>query len=155
LVLAAIPYTDNFTKEFYPEIMNLKLFATCCFAAVFLFSCGSKQGALKEYIRNADSASIAFYINDSTTHIIIKDKESIEKLGGYIDGEPMQPKKCKDSGSIWFYEGGKKKMQIDFSINPECSFFTYMMNDKIFAKQMSEDATQYLNSVKDIATDTF
>jgi len=132
--------------------MNWKIIATCCLLAAILFSCGNKDGSLKEYIKNADSASIAFYVGDSTTQIVIKDKSAIEKLGSYIDGKRIEPLKCSDSGSIWFYEGGKKKMQVDFSINPECSFFSYMMNDKIFAKVMSEDATLYLNSVKDIAT---
>ena len=134
--------------------MNWKLIVTCCLLITILFSCGSNHGSIKNYIKNADSASIAFYSKDSTVHIVIKDKTSIEKLGGYIDGEGMEPKKCTDSGSIWFYEGGKKKMQVDFSINPDCSFFTYMMNDKIYAKAMSDAATEYLNSVKLIAIGT-
>lgn len=150
-VLPSITSTGIFTKDFTPQMMNWRLIATCCFLAV-AFSCGEKQGSLKEYIKNADSASIAFYINDSTTQIVIKDKASIEKLGSFIDGKGIEPQKCADTGSIWFYEAGKKKMQVDFSINPECSYFSYMMNDKIFAKVMSDNATQYLNSVKEIAT---
>lgn len=120
-----------------------------------LSSCGAKKGSVKEYVRNADSASIAFYATaDSMQKIIIKDKTTIDKLGEYIDGTPIDPGKCTESGSIWFYEGTRKKMQVDFSMNGDCNYFSYMMNDQVYAKSMSSDATKYLNGIKEIASDT-
>jgi hypothetical protein len=134
--------------------MNRKL--TIIFSLAIIFSgCSSKNNSVREYVKNADSASIAFYASsDSSSRIVIKDKSTIKKLGEYIDGKPMQPGKCSDSGSIWFYEGTRKKMQVDFSLNSGCNYFSYMMNDKIYAKTMSEDATQYLNGIMEIASDT-
>src|SRR5688500_4136051 len=118
--------------------------------------CNSKNISVKEYIRNSDSASIAFYVkSDSVNTIRIKDKTSIQKLGSYIDdGKTMENGKCADNGSIWFYEGQKKKMQVDFSLNTECSYFSYMMNDKIYARSMSAEATKYMNGMMEIATDS-
>ncbi len=126
-------------------------------ALVFLIaSCGPKPSTIKDYVKNSDSASIAFYQmgKDSNTQIVIKDKVSIEKLGNYINGKPMDPQKCTDNGSIWFYEGGKKKMQVDFSLNGDCNYFSYMMNDKIYAKTMGEEASKYLTGIMEIATDS-
>ncbi len=124
---------------------------------LLLAACGSPKGSVKEYVRNADSASIAFYAKadrDSSDKIVITDKLTISKLGEYIDGTPVEPSKCAETGSIWFYEGTRKKMQVDFTMTDECSHFTYMMNDQLFAKSMSADATKYLKGIKDIATDS-
>jgi hypothetical protein len=135
--------------------MNFKLLSCISLVVLFFTSCGDGKGSIKEYIKNADSASIAFYITkDSTAQIIIRDKASIEKLGGYMEGKGTEPVKCSDTGSIWFYESGKKKLQVDFSINSGCSYFSYMMNDKIYSKLMTEDATEYMNSVLQIASAT-
>jgi len=117
----------------------------------FTLSCGRSGSPVSEYVKHSDSVSVAFFVNDSTVHIQIKDKTSIQKLGSYIDGETIERGKCTDTGSIWFYENGKKKMQVDFSINPDCSYFSYMMNDKMFAKVMSEEANSYLTGIKKIA----
>ncbi len=45
-------------------------------------------------------------------------------------------------------------MEVGFSMNGDCNYFSYMMNDKIYAKTMSEDATKYLSGIKEIATDS-
>jgi hypothetical protein len=136
--------------------MNSKclLFFLCL--TILGFGCGPKHISVKDYVRNSDSASIAFYQrSDSVNTIRIKDKTSIQKLGSYIDaGKTMENGKCVDNGSIWFYEGQKKKMQVDFSLNSDCSYFSYMMNDKIYARTMSAEATKYLNGMMEIATDS-
>lgn len=120
-----------------------------------LASCGVKHSTLKDYLKNADSASIAFYDQTQpSTQILVKDKVTITKLGNYIDGHTIERQKCADNGSIWFYESGKKKMQVDFSLNGDCNSFTYMMNDKMYSKSMSEDATKYLSTVKTIASES-
>jgi hypothetical protein len=118
--------------------------------------CGPRHISIKEYIRNSDSASIAFFQkSDSVNTIRIKDKISIQKLGSYIDdGKTMENGKCQEDGSIWFYEGQKKKMEVGFSLNNDCNYFSYMMNDKIYARTMSPEATRYLNGIMEIATDT-
>ena len=133
--------------------MNWKCVSFFSISIFFLLSCGAKHSSIKEYVKNADSASIAFYEKgDHATQIIIHDKVTIEKLGNYIDGKGIEPQKCTDNGSIWFYESGKKKMQVDFSLNGDCNFFSYIMNDNLISKSMSEDANKYLSSVKDIAS---
>jgi len=135
--------------------MNVKSKVYIYLLLFTLAACGTKTGSVKEYVRNADSASIAFYATaDSSQKIVIKDKVTIDKLGEYIDGTPMEPGKCTESGSIWFYEGTRKKMQVDFSLNGDCNYFSYMMNDKVYSKSMSADATKYLNGIKDIALDS-
>lgn len=133
--------------------MNCKMVNFFLVSLFFLLSCGVKHITAEDYIKNTDSASISFYDKgDSATQIILRDKASIEKLGNYIDGRGIEPQKCANNGSIWFYKSGKKKMQVDFSLNDGCTFFSYMMNDKLFSKSMSEDANKFLNSVKDIAS---
>jgi hypothetical protein len=118
-------------------------------------SCGDKHSSIRDYLKNADSASIAFfYEGDRTVQIIIRDKISLEKLCEMIDGKSLDPLKCSETGSIWFYEGGKKKMQVDFSINPECNNFSYMMNDKLYSKIMTDEASEYIKIVKQIATES-
>jgi hypothetical protein len=135
--------------------MKRKLVIFFSLVIMIASACSSKNISVKDYIRNSDSASIAFYKSDSINTIRIKDKISIQKLGGYIDaGKTMENGKCQDDGSIWFYEGQKKKMQVDFSLNNECSYFSYMMNDKIYARSMSAEATKYLNGIMEIATDS-
>jgi hypothetical protein len=118
--------------------------------------CSPKHISVKDYIRNSDSASIAFFQrSDSVNTIKIKDKTSIQKLGSFIDaGKTTENGKCREDGSIWFYEGQKKKMEVGFSLNGDCNYFSYMMNDKIYARTMSPEATKYLTGIMEIATDT-
>lgn len=120
---------------------------------LFFYSCGAPQTySLQHYLKTADSASVAFYSpGDTNLHITINDKASVEKLGGFIDGENSAPVKCGDSGSIWFYEGGKKKMEVNFSMTGDCHVFSYMLNDKLHTRIMSSDAQEYITGIKDIA----
>ncbi len=135
--------------------MNWKLWCSFLSSFLLIVSCGTKHSTIKEYVKNADSASVAFFEKgDSSSQIVIRDKPSIKKLSSYMNGKSIEPKKCVEDGSIWFYETGKKKMQVDFTLNGENNSFSYMMNDKIYVRLMSDDATKYLTSVKRIASDS-
>jgi hypothetical protein len=135
--------------------MNIKFIIGFVPLTLSIASCNNKHKSFQDYLKNSDSASIAFYQEgDSSVHILIKDKTSLNKLGEYIDGDAIEPLKSKETGSIWFYEGGKNKMQVDFILTNEVSAFSYMMNDKIYSKTMSEEAEEYMSSVKKIAAET-
>jgi hypothetical protein len=135
--------------------MNTKFIIGVVVLSCSIASCINKHTTVQDYLKNSDSASIAFYQEgDSSVQILIKDKTSLNKLGEFIDGDAIEPLKSKETGSIWFYEGGKNKMQVDFIITNEVSSFSYMMNDKIYSKTMSEEAEEYMISVKKIAAET-
>ena len=133
--------------------MKWKLFIGIFASIVMISACNEKQISVKEFLKNTDSASVVFYVNGNiSAQILIKEETTIKKLGAYIDGKSIEPLQCSDNGVIWFYENGKKKMQVSFGLNDECNFFSYMVNDRIYTKSMSEGASQYLTSIKDIAS---
>jgi hypothetical protein len=121
--------------------------------AFMSWSCTRHTDSLKAYIKNADSVSVTFYTEgQGSTNIIIRDKNSVNKIRDYISGGAISSSSCTETGSIWFYEGPRKKIQVDFGIHPDCSFFSYVMSNQIHTKMMPSEAVEYLTGVEQIAT---
>jgi hypothetical protein len=69
-----------------------------------LFSC-SKPSGIKNVITNADSVAINYFKGDGTADtvtnmVMLKDKNQISKLAGYIETTTTEDYKCGYDGSI-------------------------------------------------------
>lgn len=120
---------------------------------IYLTSCSRDNSAVKEIVKQSDSASIEFLSADGKLEsmITIRDKSSIEMLGDCMDGKAVESTPCNETGHICFYENGNKKMLVDFSLSGDCNSFSYSMNNKLQSKIMNEDATKYLNGIREIS----
>jgi hypothetical protein len=117
------------------------------------WSCAGNHHPLKAYIQNADSVSLTFYTTgQGRSNIMIRDKASVNKLREYLGSETTTASPCAETGSMWFYEGPRKKIQVDFGIHPNCSFFSYIMSNKTYTKILTSEAIEYLTGVEQIAT---
>ena len=117
-------------------------------------SCNNKNEAIAGRLAVADSAAINFYKGDGTMDSvvsvkIIRDKEQLKQLTGYVSSGSTGNLKCGYDGSIHFFKANVVLQDIDFRMNDaNCMHFSLLMAGKLYSTKLSAEAKQFLETVK-------
>lgn len=118
---------------------------------VILFaSCSGKSGIGKQ-VESSDSLVVQF--NAPQTNNIIKtvtttEATALQKMIHFTEGKKSEIMKCGYDGNILFYK--KRKIAADVSFNyttDSCHHFIFLINDKLIATAMSNEAADFLKSL--------
>ncbi|MEO7767508.1 MAG: hypothetical protein ABIS01_08785 [Ferruginibacter sp.] len=125
-------------------------------AAIYaLPACNHKNKEIQERIANSDSVAINYFKGDGTMDSvvvvkIIKDRQAIEQLVGYIAERSVKGKlECGYDGSLHFFKMNSVIQDIDFRMNAEgCMLFSFLQNGKPQATALNESAKELINSLR-------
>ena len=124
------------------------LFLVCLLLAIF--SC--KQSAVKQSFSSADSLVIHF--KDEQAGAVIKtvqtaESKAINRVIEFIDGKETELFKCGYDGKMFFYHNGKQIQEVDFKMkNDSCNHFAFLVNGKLTATKMSNEAVDFLDALE-------
>jgi hypothetical protein len=125
--------------------------------AVFiaLSSCHHADKTIKETISNTDSIAINYFTGDGsvdtvTTVKIIRDKNTMDQLSGFISGKLIDLKtSCGYDGTIHFFKNDSVVQDIKFRMNDEnCMQFSFEEDGKLTATALSPEAKKLLEAIK-------
>ena len=118
--------------------------------SVFLFSCGNKSEISKK-LTGADSLVITFNVPDSDSIINMvssTEKKAIRKLSGFLNGKESTNNKCGFDGNMIFYKQGQELLPVVFKYrDASCRSFMYELDNKVMRREMSNEATNFLESL--------
>jgi hypothetical protein len=124
------------------------------FLAAVIFSCNSTNTAFIEKVKDADSVAINYFKGDGSMDSvvavkIIRDKQQMEQLTGFIAAAGAGELKCGYDGSLHYFKKGMVLQDVDFRMNDvQCMHFSFMLNGKLCATALPAEARQLLESVK-------
>jgi endo-beta-N-acetylglucosaminidase D len=133
----------------------MKNFSVIIFTALLFSACNQTAKQLKEKIINADSVAINYFKGDGSMDTvvavkIIKDKQSIEQLTGFITGNPSSVKSnCGYDGSIHYFKNDAVIQDVFFNTSIEnCHCFRFILNGKRYSTSLSGEAGKFLFAIK-------
>lgn len=130
-------------------LRSLLLLCSC----LAIFSCHKPTG-IKEVIVNADSVAVSYYKGDGSIDsvskvIILRKKEELAKLAGYIESGETSTQNCGYDGALHFFKNSVVAKPVYFRMNNvNCMHFSFMMDGKALATSLSAEAKQYLESIR-------
>ncbi|MFN8244249.1 MAG: hypothetical protein U0X40_09390 [Ferruginibacter sp.] len=122
-------------------------------SVLFIAACHKPSG-IKNIISGSDSVAVSFYTGDGTIDsvtrvVILRQKEDLEKLAGYIESDQQDPNNCGYDGALHFFKNSVVSRQVYFRMNNvNCMHFSFMMDNKAWYTRLSPEAKQYLEQVK-------
>lgn len=123
-------------------------------AIMILCSCNNTNTAFIEKVKDADSVAINYFKGDGSMDTvvavkIIRDKQQIEQLGGFIAAAASENFKCGYDGSLHYFKKGMVLQDVDFRMNDaQCMHFSFILNGQLYATKLTPEARQLLESVK-------
>jgi len=127
---------------------------TAFLAIVILVSSCSKPTGIKEVVLSADSVAVSFFKGDGSIDPVVKvvmlrDRENLEKLAGYIESGRTENFKCGYDGSLHFFKKDIVLKQVDFRMNDaDCMHFSFLIDGKLYNTNLSAEAKQFIRSIK-------
>jgi hypothetical protein len=124
------------------------------FLAALIVSCNNTNTAFVEKVKDADSVAINYFKGDGSMDSvvavkIIRDKQKLEQLTGFIAADGTGNLKCGYDGSLHYFKKGMVAQDVDFRMNDvQCMHFSFMLNGQLFATKLPAEARQLLESLK-------
>jgi len=112
-----------------------------------LAACHSSDKELNTLVINSDSAAIIYYGPADTVETrIIRDKQILDKLAGFVSEEKTDHATiCGYNGSIHFFKQDSVVQDIYFNIyTNNCNFFIYKKDGKPASTVLLPEAKQLL-----------
>ncbi len=120
-----------------------------------LASCTHPDAKLLEKISNADSVAINYFKGDGTMDSVLKvkivrDTLTIGKLSSLVAAKAIDLRNdCGLDGSIHYFKNNVVVQDINFRMNADkCNQFSYKLNGKYGATELSAAAKQLLLSLQ-------
>jgi hypothetical protein len=124
------------------------------FLAAVIASCNNTNTAFIEKVKDADSIAINYFKGDGSMDSvvavkIIRDKQKVEQLTGFIAASGTDNFKCGYDGSLHYFKKGMVLQDVDFRMmDVQCMHFSFMLNGQLFATKLPAEAKQLLESVR-------
>lgn len=127
-------------KTYLPFICILGLFFNSCYPP--------HTTDFNSLISEADKAILYKYSEDSQSQPIIRiaelQKQDIRIFKHFLSDHISPNQGCGYDGTIFFYKEGKKLFNLRFANQNNCSYATYLSNDKLIEADLSFVGARYL-----------
>ena len=123
------------------------------FISFILFSCSDSGSLIGKQLSGSDSLVIHFNIPRTNTiekTMTTTETNAINKLTRFVDTKTTEINTCSYDGNLLFYKKGQLAGDVSFTYTTEeCRHFIFLINGKLTATKMSNEAGSFLTSLSE------